>query len=226
MTEIAIHDEMATDISHASLSPVCHEADIAKHPPGPPLTTFLVKRRVAISGLLFAVLVPVQLFVLQVRPRDVFQWTNPLVAGAFLMIVAGLLLRSWAAGTLRKRKQLAVTGPYALIRHPLYVGSLLLVGGFATLVNFHPLLCLALVPLAAIYALAIHSEERHLSRLFPTLWPAYAAVAPRFLPKRLTWPDFSDWSWGLWNYNSEYQAWLGSAAAIVAIKWIEISMAG
>ena len=38
------------------------------------------------------------------------------------LVVAGLLIRTWAAGTLRKKKQLATTGPYAIVRHPIYSG--------------------------------------------------------------------------------------------------------
>ena len=41
-------------------------------------------------------------------------------------VILGCLLRSWAAGYLFKGKRVAVGGPYALIRNPLYVGSFVL----------------------------------------------------------------------------------------------------
>ena len=48
--------------------------------------------------------------------------------------------------------------------------------------------------------------------------PRYAAAVPRFIPRRLIPPLGGDWSLVQWVRNSEYQAWLGSAAALVGIK--------
>ena len=38
----------------------------------------------------------------------------------------GLSIRAWAAGHIRKEKELAVTGPYRYTRNPLYLGSFIL----------------------------------------------------------------------------------------------------
>ena len=43
----------------------------------------------------------------------------------------GELLRGWAAGNIRKDKTLAVTGPYVLLRNPLYLGSAMMAAGFS-----------------------------------------------------------------------------------------------
>src|SRR5258706_16263477 len=43
---------------------------------------------------------------------------------------ARLALRAWATGHLRKNDALAVTGPYAYTRNPLYLGSFLIGVGF------------------------------------------------------------------------------------------------
>ena len=54
----------------------------------------------------------------------------------------GLLLRGYAAGHLRKGKQLATSGPYAYTRNPLYFGSVLLAVGFSVAshsMDFHRL---------------------------------------------------------------------------------------
>ena len=43
----------------------------------------------------------------------------------------GTLVRLWASGYVMKNKELATTGPYAYVRHPLYVGNILLLIGFS-----------------------------------------------------------------------------------------------
>jgi len=45
--------------------------------------------------------------------------------------LAGLALRGWAAGCLAKNQRLATGGPYAYMRNPLYVGTLLVAAGLA-----------------------------------------------------------------------------------------------
>src|SRR5437868_3486299 len=44
--------------------------------------------------------------------------------------LVGLAIRAWASGHIRKARVLAVTGPYAYTRNPLYVGTFLLGLGF------------------------------------------------------------------------------------------------
>ena len=55
--------------------------------------------------------------------------TGWLATGASVAF-GGLLLRAWAAGHLEKNRQLAVSGPYALVRNPLYLGTLIVAAGF------------------------------------------------------------------------------------------------
>ncbi|MGB5234255.1 MAG: hypothetical protein WBN85_03645, partial [Candidatus Macondimonas sp.] len=46
------------------------------------------------------------------------------------LIAVGLLVRLWASGHIKKDQELAQDGPYALVRHPLYVGNLTLLLGY------------------------------------------------------------------------------------------------
>ena len=46
------------------------------------------------------------------------------------LVLAGEALRLWAAGHLRKSRELVTSGPYAWVRHPLYAGTLLASSGF------------------------------------------------------------------------------------------------
>lgn len=181
----------------------------------------LVRRRVALSVVLFGTLIALDLWVFRTRPRDVLALADPLVPLAEALILAGLAIRSWAAGTLRKKKELATSGPYAWIRNPLYLGSFLMMVGFATLV--HDLLTMWVVigPVAWLYWQAVQTEERHMAELFPDQWPQYAASVPRFVPYKPVRPQLGAWSLAQWRHNLEYQAWLGSAVALAALKvWL------
>ena len=185
---------------------------------GERLIGLFVRRRVAISALLVGGLLVVDLAWFHSRPRDVLNPSDPLAVIAVLLIVAGLAVRTWAAGTLRKQRELATSGPYAWIRHPLYFGSFLMMVGFGTLVQDPITLWIVAGPVAWLYWQAVKSEERQIARLFPAEWPRYAVSVPRFFPRRLARPRFDDWSIAQWRRNSEYQAILGSAAALIGIK--------
>jgi protein-S-isoprenylcysteine O-methyltransferase Ste14 len=204
---------MASDIASSSAP-----ATSSPLSPGERFTRLCVRRRVPITIGLLVALLALDGFVFNGAPRDVLNWSDPLVVAGELLILAGLLVRAWAAGTLRKQKQLATTGPYACIRHPLYFGSILMMVGFGAL-GFAPLsLAVIGVPMAWLYWQAMVSEERHVGRLFPHEWPHFAAATPRLIPRRLAIPRLSDWSLAQWLSNTEYQAWIGAAVALAAIK--------
>ena len=181
-----------------------------------------VRRRVPITVALLGLLLGLDGWVFHGRPRDVLNWSDPAAASGMLLILVGLLVRSWAAGTLKKQRQLATTGPYALVRHPLYFGSCLMMVGFAALGFAAWLLAIVGPPLAWIYWQTIRSEERHVSKLFPIEWPHYAAVVPRLIPRRLVWPRFQEWSLAQWRKNSEYQAWIGAGVGLATLKLYQL----
>jgi protein-S-isoprenylcysteine O-methyltransferase Ste14 len=77
---------------------------------------------------------------------------------------------------------LVTDGPYAVMRHPLYAGILLLAAGT---VLAHPslaTLCVA-VGLSAGMALKIPAEERALRAACGDAWTRYAAAVPALLPR-------------------------------------------
>jgi protein-S-isoprenylcysteine O-methyltransferase Ste14 len=53
------------------------------------------------------------------------------LALGLLLIAGGEALRLWATGYLHKTESLTIVGPYAYLRHPLYLGTLLIASGFA-----------------------------------------------------------------------------------------------
>ena len=176
--------------------------------------TWLTERRIPLSVLLFATLVLADMFLLGVRPRDVLDWHDLGTVLGEALVLVGLALRTWAAGTLAKGTALTRSGPYSLVRNPLYVGSFLMMFGFCTLVHDWQSIWFIVGPIAAIYWLQVRQEERKLAARFPDEWPLYAEATPRFLPRRFPGAGLREWSLRLWVRNREYQALLASAAAM------------
>jgi protein-S-isoprenylcysteine O-methyltransferase Ste14 len=77
---------------------------------------------------------------------------------------------------------LAVTGPYAHIRHPQYAGFVLVMLGF--LVQWPTLLTLAMFPvLVFMYVRLARREEREVAAEFGEAYARYAARVPAFFPR-------------------------------------------
>ena len=134
-------------------------------------------------------------------------------------VVAGLWLRGYAAGYVKKNAELTCTGPYAHTRNPLYLGSMLLAFGFAVAAGRISLGILLLGLFLAIYWPVILSEEAFLRGAFPG-FDAYAAEVPRLLP-RLTPARFGvgagRFSPERYRHHREYNSLMGSAALYAAL---------
>ena len=77
--------------------------------------------------------------------------TWPLWPAGIALAFLGMLFRGWAAGHVRKNDQLAVSGPYAFTRHPLYLGSLVIGLGFSLAGRSLPILVLLLACFFLLY---------------------------------------------------------------------------
>ena len=47
------------------------------------------------------------------------------------LVIIGMIVRLYASGFVLKNKELATHGPYAIVRHPLYTGNVLVIVGGA-----------------------------------------------------------------------------------------------
>jgi protein-S-isoprenylcysteine O-methyltransferase Ste14 len=132
--------------------------------------------------------------------------------------LAGLALRAWAAGHLAKNQRLAVSGPYAFTRNPLYLGTLITALGLAVAGHSFGLAVLFGVLFAFVYLPAIELEEQHLNEILPG-YPEFAARVPLLLPRWT--PDLGpdSFSAALYIKNREYQALLGWLAGVV---WLTV----
>ncbi len=101
--------------------------------------------------------------------------------GVFLCFL-GASLRYWASGYLRKDKRLAVGGPYAFSRNPLYLGTYLMAVGSVWMINHWLLLSFLSIFFAGIYHFIILAEEKKLQRIFHKTYTQYCQLVPRFFP--------------------------------------------
>jgi rfaE bifunctional protein nucleotidyltransferase chain/domain len=122
---------------------------------------YLQRKRVAI-GFLLAVAV----FWLA-RPTPV-----SLIAGA-LVALPGELLRIWASGHITKGREVTRSGPYRLVRHPLYLGSTILGIGFAIATWQVVPALIVIAYLAITIPAAMKAEEAELEGQFGREFAAY-----------------------------------------------------
>jgi len=118
----------------------------------------------------------------------------------------GEAVRIWAAGHLEKGREVTTSGPYAMTRHPLYLGSSIMGAGFAIAANSVPVAVLVCAYLALTIVAAVRSEEAHLTEKFGATYPAYRAGRAATVEREFSLAR-------AWR-NREYRALLGFAAVL------------
>jgi protein-S-isoprenylcysteine O-methyltransferase Ste14 len=139
------------------------------------------------------------------------------LAIGFPVSILGLLLRGWAAGHLEKNTTLADGGPYAYVRNPLYIGTLLTAAGLVIASRRWELGVLFAVVFLLIYLPVVELEEQHLRTLFPE-YDSYAKRVPKLLP-RFSGTTAKRFRWSIYVKNQEFQALLGFLAGAIVLVW-------
>jgi protein-S-isoprenylcysteine O-methyltransferase Ste14 len=138
------------------------------------------------------------------------------VAWSLVLVLPGLWLRAYAAGYVKKNRELTQTGPYAHTRNPLYLGSMLMAFGFALALLSWPVALVLGLMFAVIYIPVIASEERFLRATFPE-FNDYCRRVPRLIPRILpSTPPGRDsprgaFAMSLYLKHREYNAAIGAA---------------
>jgi protein-S-isoprenylcysteine O-methyltransferase Ste14 len=99
-----------------------------------------------------------------------------------VIVVIGVAVRMWASGFIMKNEQLATNGPYALVRHPLYTGNILIVYAFAGASGVWWTFVVATAFFLFYYPTAIEYEDRKLSEIFGDAWQTFAKNTPALMP--------------------------------------------
>ncbi|MGH9747327.1 MAG: methyltransferase family protein [Candidatus Acidiferrales bacterium] len=159
--------------------------------------------------------------------------THHSIAYGAIVAGLGLVVRAVAAGYLRKDRELAVTGPYALTRNPLYFGSAILAAGFVVAGHSPPAGSLVGTYFATFYYAVMRNEEEDLRARFGGEFDSYAARVPLFFPKIFGSHDApnakaksaangnSAFSWAQYLRNREYRALVGTIAAL-GMVWLRM----
>lgn len=129
----------------------------------------------------------------------------------------GLMLRAWATGHLAKNMRLATSGPYAYVRNPLYIGSLIVAAGIVIAARDIFLVLIFAGVFLLVYLPVIELEEQHLRNLFPE-YRVYAGRVNRLLPSTRM-KSGVRFSWSLYVRNEEYKALLGFLLATAWLVW-------
>ena len=138
---------------------------------------------------------------------------NWLSLGAGLPIAClGLTVRALASGHIQKNRQLTTTGPYAYVRNPLYLGSIVIGIGFAVAARDLWIALALVVFFAAVYVPVIRSEQNYLRENFLE-YADYMRHVPALVPRTLWFRGAAqEFSRELYLRHREYNSVLGAAA--------------
>ncbi|HEY6365526.1 MAG TPA: isoprenylcysteine carboxylmethyltransferase family protein [Candidatus Binatia bacterium] len=127
-------------------------------------------------------------------PADFFDetwsdtWTDGVGVACLLL---GELLRVWAASHAKrctrwrdiKARVLITTGPYAYIRHPIYVGNFLIGLGMIVLAEAFIFVPPFLVLFTFYYRTIVSAEETFLKESFGSEFDLYCRLVPKYIPR-------------------------------------------
>lgn len=135
---------------------------------------------------------------------------NSVAIGAAVAL-AGEAIRVWAAGHLEKGREVTMSGPYRITRHPLYFGSTVMGAGLAIASASLIVAVLVLGYLGVTLSAAIRTEEAHLTEKFGPAYPDYRGGRQRAADRHF--------SVARAIKNREYRAVGGLLIALAVLSW-------
>ncbi len=142
-------------------------------------------------------------------------WTS--VFAGTLIASVGLLIRALAAGHVKKNRELTMTGPYAFVRNPLYLGSIIIALGFAVAARDIWIYLAIVLFFCAVYVPVIRGEQNYLREHFSG-YDDYARRVPSLLPRTLWFTGATQgFSRELYLRHREYNALLGATAMLLVL---------
>lgn len=133
----------------------------------------LGSRRVRLKAI-WLLLVP---FIILARPTPLL-----LAIGGGIAFL-GTAIRAWAAGCIKKDRELTTTGPYAHTRNPLYLGSFLIGIGVTVAGGRWIFTALFVLFFFLVYRRTMQNEAEWLEQEFGDTFRRYREAVPRLLPR-------------------------------------------
>lgn len=166
----------------------------------------------------------------------IFENANPasLVIG-FLIALVGEIIRfwgvSWAGSETRTTgsvgaSNLIISGPFAYVRNPLYVGNILMYFGLGVMsyALFPYLQIFAIILFAIQYHIIVGEEESFLAKKYGEQYKRFVDNVPRFFPRFTPYKDSKipqpecSWKDGLESETRTLQAFV-IVILLILVKW-------
>lgn len=136
--------------------------------------------------------------------------------GAVIAVI-GILVRLYASGFVMKNKELATTGPYSLVRHPLYTGNILMLVGFCLAnASLWPWLVGAFF-LWFWYPPAISYEDNKLHGIFGDSWKEWSTRTPALIPRSII-PEFG--AGASWSFAKSMRVNYEPVIVVYSVFWL------
>jgi protein-S-isoprenylcysteine O-methyltransferase Ste14 len=144
-----------------------------------------------------------------------------LLAG-FIVSMLGEFIQLWSFASLDKNSDLAIRGPYALVRNPMYLGRYFILAGFLMLLAQWWVMLLYTVIYWFYMDTRVEREEAHLRPIFGERYAAYCAKVHRFIPgPPLAGQPVLYWNWTLFRQNNALANLAGTLAVwAIAAAWL------
>ena len=155
------------------------------------------------------------------------------------IIVCGELLRLWANGYVGHEKvnrtqqqrgdpkvgRLITAGPYAFVRHPLYLGTLIIGAGLCLVVLSVWVAVVFLCAFMVVYRRKMAEENGMLRAEYPQAYELYQPAVPAFLPTWHRYPNREGrWSWRGIGASKEWKTVIWVVVLVIVLYFWEESV--
>jgi len=150
-----------------------------------------------------------------------FMRADWLLAG-FIVSMIGEFIQLWSFASLDKNSDLAIRGPYAMVRNPMYLGRYFILLGFLMLLGQWWVLVVYTIGYWFYMDTRVEREEAHLKPICGARYAEYQAKVHRFIPgPPLAGQPVAYWNWKLFRQNNATFNLLGTLVVWAAVAaWL------
>jgi protein-S-isoprenylcysteine O-methyltransferase Ste14 len=122
-------------------------------------------------------------------------------------IIVGEFIRVWANGYVIKAGKLTTSGPYAFVRNPLYLGTIILSMGFLIALRMWVVIPVFIVCMVIAYYRKMKCEDGELYTIFKDEYLVYKKNVPSMIPRITPYQDGEKWGFNFkrFIFSEEYK---------------------